>query len=81
MTEPVRPLEALIAEMLKVYRWRAVDWPSPDSAERNCWIVTDYEGGGIRGIFQSQRDAEAEIAAICADHEDLARRVSEGKEP
>ncbi len=39
-----------------------------------CWIVTDYEGGGIRGVFQSQRDAEAEIAAICADHEDLTRK-------
>lgn len=37
------------------------------------WIVTDYDGGGVRGVFASGLDAEAEIASICNEHYDLTR--------
>lgn len=39
----------------------------------DLWIVTEYDGGGIRGVFLSQRDAETEIAAIRSEHPDLTR--------
>jgi hypothetical protein len=43
------------------------------AAPTDLWVVTEYDGGGIRGIFSSQRAAESEIAAICAEHPDLTR--------
>jgi hypothetical protein len=37
------------------------------------WILTEHHGGGIRGAFRSQGDADAEIAAIRREHPDLTR--------
>ncbi len=42
-------------------------------AETEVWIVTEFAGGGIRGVFLSQPDAEAEIEAIRTEHPDLKR--------
>ncbi len=47
--------------------------PSAVPQYENVWIVTEYDGGGIRGLFISQTDAEAEIAAIRAEYPDLTR--------
>jgi hypothetical protein len=37
------------------------------------WTVTEYDGGGIRGVFATEADAKAEIVAICTEHTDLTR--------
>ena len=39
----------------------------------NVWIVTEFDSRRIRGVFRSQADAEAGIAAISAEHPDLTR--------
>lgn len=43
-------------------------------AQQDMWIVTDFDGGGIRGIFRTQDAATAEIAAVIREHPDLSRR-------
>lgn len=47
--------------------------PESPKVRTELWLVAEYEGGGIRGVFMSQRDAEDEIAAICSEHQDLTR--------
>ncbi len=41
---------------------------------RQVWIVAEYVGRAIRGVFQSWVDAEAHITAIRAEYPDFTRR-------
>jgi hypothetical protein len=48
--------------------------PAAGSAERKVWIVYQFNVGWIRGVFQNQADAEAEIGSICATYRSLGRQ-------
>lgn len=68
-----RPLEALIAEMLKVWHWRAVDWPSPDFAQAADELAALSEGKEPRMKLKTrctkcstpQRDPDQDHPGIC----------------
>ena len=47
--------------------------PPVEAKLTNVWIVTEYDGGGIRGLYASQSDAELAIEGIRWAHPDLTR--------
>ena len=64
------------ADMLLTWadRWAAALTALPPvSPPQEVWIVCEFGGGGIRGVYPSQVAAEAGIQAIQADHPDLQR--------
>jgi hypothetical protein len=58
---------------LSLALWQHIMWACAEEFLK-VWIVTDFESGGIRGVFSSQADAETCIADICTQRVDVGRQ-------